>query len=188
MGLSPEDEARLGPERATRVRTFRLILNLAQRMRTSMDKRLRADGLTTQQAALISIVDSLGTPSLSDVSRWLGTTHQNARQIADALERKGFVRITADAEDARVRRLRTTERSRTYWRRRSATDQEHVVDWFAGLSSAEVTTLFDLLYRITQNLSIELEAGGAGAGAGDRVEPAPPAAAASPQRRSVHIG
>jgi len=166
MGLSPEDEARLGPDRATRVRTFRLILTVAQRMRTSMDKRLRADGLTTQQAALISIVDTLGTPSLSDVSRRLGTTHQNARQIADALERKGFLRIATDPGDARVRRLHTTERSRAYWLRRSATDQDHVVDWFDGLSTAEVTTLFNLLDRVTGNLSGEPEAPDAAAGAG----------------------
>lgn len=152
MGLSPQDAERLGPDRATRVRTFRLVVNLAQRMRTAMDQRLRPDGLTTQQAALISTVDALGTPSLSEVARWLGTTHQNARQIADALERKEFIRITVDPGDARVRRLQTTERSRKYWQGRSAADQDHVTEWFDGLSPAEVTTLFDLLYRINQNL------------------------------------
>jgi DNA-binding MarR family transcriptional regulator len=155
MGLPPGEAERLGPDRATRVRTFRLVITLAQRMRTAMDQRLRPDGLTTQQAALISTVDALGTPSLSEVSRHLGTTHQNARQIADALERKGFVRITVDPGDARVRRLATTERNREYWQGRSAADQDHVVEWFDGLSPAEMKTLFALLHRINQNLSQE---------------------------------
>jgi DNA-binding MarR family transcriptional regulator len=160
LGLPPEDEARLGPDGATRVRTFRLVLHLAQRMRMRMDTRLRADGLTTQQAALISFVDSLGTPSLSEVARELGTTHQNARQIADALERKGFLSIVADRADARVRRLHTTEGSQTYRRLRSEADQDHVVGWFDGLSEAEVMTLFDLLYRVTGNLRREPEPDG----------------------------
>jgi DNA-binding MarR family transcriptional regulator len=152
MGLPPEDEARLGPDGATRVRTFRLVLHLAQQMRTRMDARLRSGGLTTQQAALISIVDSLGTPSLSEVAHGLGSTHQNARQIADALQRKGFLRIVPDPADARVRRLHTTARSRAYWQRRSNADQDHVVGWFDGLSQAEVRTLFELLYRVTGNV------------------------------------
>jgi len=61
-----------------------------------MDQLLRADGLTTQQAAIITVVDLLGTPSLSQAATALGTTHQNARQLADALERKGFLRISTD--------------------------------------------------------------------------------------------
>lgn len=148
MGLSAAEARRLGQEGAQRVRTFRLVLALAQQMRTAMDKRLRADGLTTQQAALITVVDALGIPSLSEVAHGLGTTHQNARQIADALERKGFLRIEHDSADGRVRRLRTTTRSHTYWEQRSPADQDHVVAWFDGLTHNEVTTLFDLLARV----------------------------------------
>jgi hypothetical protein len=38
----------------------------------------------------------LGTPSLSQAAAALGTTHQNARQLADALQRKGFLQISTD--------------------------------------------------------------------------------------------
>ena len=96
LGLSDEDAARLGEDGAVRVRTFRLIVVVAQELRTLMDQLLRADGLTTQQAAIITVVDMFGTPSLSQAATALGTTHQNARQLADALERKGFLRISTD--------------------------------------------------------------------------------------------
>ena len=43
-----------------------------------MDQLLRADGLTTQQAALITVVDLLGTRSLSQAAAALWTTHQPA--------------------------------------------------------------------------------------------------------------
>ena len=148
LGLSDEDAARLGEDGAVRVRTFRLIVVVAQEVRTLMDQLLRADGLTTQQAAMITIVDLLGTPSLSQAATALGTTHQNARQLADALERKGFLQISADQADARVRRLRTTAKSESYWRDRSAADQQQVLDWFGGLTPAEAQTLFELLAKV----------------------------------------
>ena len=148
LGLAAEDAARLGRDGAVRVRTFRLIILLAQQLRTLMDQQLRPDGLTTQQAALITAVDVLGTPSLSQTAAALGTTHQNARQVADALRRKGFLTVTEDPADARVRRLATTGRSHDYWQRRSAADQQQVAGWFADLTADEAQLLFDLLSRV----------------------------------------
>jgi DNA-binding MarR family transcriptional regulator len=158
LGLTDEDAARLGTDGAVRIRTFRLIILLAQELRTLMDQLLRPDGLTTQQAALITAVDLLGAPSLSQTAVALGTTHQNARQLADALQRKGFLHVASDASDARVRRLRTTRKSRDYWRRRSPADQQHVIDWFADLTHDEAQILFGLLSRIERRARAELSA------------------------------
>ena len=113
-----------------------------------MDQLLRADGLTTQQAAIITVVDLLGTPSLSQAATALGTTHQNARQLVDPLERKGFLRVSMDESDARVQRLTTTAKSKSYWRDRSPADQQQVLDWFSDLTPAEAQTLFELLAKV----------------------------------------
>jgi DNA-binding MarR family transcriptional regulator len=122
-----------------------------------MDQRLRPDDLTTQQAALITIVDALGTPSLSQAASTLGTTHQNVKQIALALTRKGFLEIVPDEADGRVRRLVTTTRSRDYWRRRSPSDHESVLQWFAGLSPADATALLQLLLRLQDSVRAALD-------------------------------
>jgi DNA-binding MarR family transcriptional regulator len=140
---------------------LRLIIMLAQELRTLMDQLLREDGLTTQQAALITIVEAIGAPSLSQAAAALGTTHQNAKQIAAALERKGFLRIDADESDRRVRRLTATAKSRAYWKQRSATDYEHVFAWFADLSAREAETLFELLLRVEHTTRAALDADGA---------------------------
>jgi DNA-binding MarR family transcriptional regulator len=168
LGL-PEDEAgRLGEDAATRVRIFRLLIVLAQELRTLMDQRLRPDGLTTQQAALITVVDAMGAPSLSQAAAALGTTHQNARQIADALVRKGLLSIGPDEKDARVRRLRTTEQNRAYWRQRSWPDQQAVLGWFDCLTAEEAATLFDLLLRVDAQVRL---GAGTGHGADESAEP-----------------
>jgi DNA-binding MarR family transcriptional regulator len=148
MGLGEAEAAALGEGGATRVRTFRLILVVAQTMRTMMDDLLRADGLTTQQAALISVAEALSGPSLSSAAAALGTTRQNVKQVARALERKGFLRVVPDVDDARVRRLIVTEKSREHWRGRSGEDQRTVAGWFGVLSDDEAATLFELLSRL----------------------------------------
>jgi DNA-binding MarR family transcriptional regulator len=155
LGVSEEAEAELGSGNAMRIRLFRLMLGVAQGMRTRMDEVLRPDGLTTQQAALITAVEALSTPSLTQAAELLGTTHQNLRQVADALVRKGFLRIVQDAQDGRVRRLVTTEKSDAYWGRRSPADYERVYGWFAGLTEDEVRTLFELLWRVGERLRAE---------------------------------
>jgi DNA-binding MarR family transcriptional regulator len=160
LGLDEDEAARLGRDRATRIRTFRLIVLLAQEMRTLMDQLLRDDGLTTQQAALITVVEAIGAPSLSQAAAALGTTHQNAKQIAIALERKGFLRIDPDASDRRVRRLAGTAKSRAYWKRRSPSDYEQVLAWFADLSERDAETLFELLLRVERTTRAALDGDG----------------------------
>ena len=150
LRVNEEQAARLGDDGATRIATFRLIVLVAQELRTLMDQLLREDDLTTQQAALTSVVDALGAPSLSEAAQALGTTHQNAKQVAVALERKGFLRIVPDERDARVRRLVTTAKSRRLWQRRSPDDQQQVLEWFSDLNPDEAKTLFELLLRVEQ--------------------------------------
>ena len=66
------------------VRAFRVLLLVGQRLHRLMDQRLRADGLTTQQAALLTVVTALGRPSLGEAADAMGTTHQNAAQLVAA--------------------------------------------------------------------------------------------------------
>jgi hypothetical protein len=61
------------------VRAFRFALVLGQRLRYLMDDRLRAAGLTTQQAALLTAARALGGPALTEAAAALGTTHQAPR-------------------------------------------------------------------------------------------------------------
>lgn len=157
LGLADVEAAALGAGDAARVRTFRLIHLVAQTLRTMMDDELRPDGLTTQQAALLNVADALSGPSLTRAAEVLGTTRQNAKQLARALERKGFLVVERDADDARVRRLVVTEKHRELWQGRSADDQRMVVEWFSALSDVEVETLFDLLYRLGGGLRASAE-------------------------------
>lgn len=134
------------------VRAFRTTLMLAQKLRNEMDQRLRGDGLTTQQAALITAVKAMGTPSLAQAAAALGSTHQNVAQIVAALQRKGLLEVEPDPADRRRKLLSATERSAAYWRARDAGDIAAVSGWFADLSPAELETFCELADRVITRL------------------------------------
>jgi DNA-binding MarR family transcriptional regulator len=155
FGLSEEEAQEMGEDNATRIRTLRAVLLLAQILRTRLDNLYRADGLTTQQATLLSIVRSRGTPTLGQVAETMGTSHQNVKQLVIALERKGFLEYIPDPHDARIRRLHTTAQNEQYWKDRDPDDFSKVLPWFDNLNPNEAETLLELVGRLYGNLREE---------------------------------
>jgi DNA-binding MarR family transcriptional regulator len=149
--LTPE-ELRAAGDAGDAVRCFRLILYLGQRLRYLADRRLRGEGLTSQQGFLLTVVRMRGRPTLGEVAAAMSTTHQNVKQIAVALERKGMVRFVADEDDARVRRLAPTEAGERGWEDRNAGDFAAIADWFAGLSAGEQRQMAGLLGRLAGSI------------------------------------
>lgn len=135
------------------VRAFRVLLLVGQRLHRLMDDRLRADGLTTQQAALLTVVTALGKPSLTEAADAMGTSHQNTAQLVTALTRKQFLRVESDPADRRRRRLLATEASHHYWDHRDHADHAAVAGWFATLTDDEIHTLTTLAERLLVDLS-----------------------------------
>ena len=134
------------------VRAFRTVLVLAQKLRYAMDDRLRADGLTTQQAALITVVEASGEPSLAEAAAVLGSTHQNVAQIVAALVRKEMLEVRPDPADKRRKLLSTTKTNAAYWKQRDEGDFAAVADWFDDLSPAELKTFCELADRVLGRL------------------------------------
>jgi DNA-binding MarR family transcriptional regulator len=139
----------LPPVRADRVRLFRLLLATAARMRAALDRELAASGITTQQAALLQCVQAQPeAPTLGAVALAMSMTHQNVKQIALALQRKGFLNIAVDAADRRARRLVLTAHHHHFWSQRNPQDFSLVEGLSAGLADAEMQTLVGLLIRL----------------------------------------
>jgi len=129
------------------VQAFRLVLALGQELRTLMDQRLAPSGLTTQQAALLTVIEILGRPSMTEAARALATTHQNVKQLATALERKGFLTMVQDDRDARSKRMLTTERHKAFWTQRNPQDHTCVAQWLSHLDEDETASLVRLLAK-----------------------------------------
>jgi DNA-binding MarR family transcriptional regulator len=151
MAMSPEEARRLGKRRATRLLAVRAVVALAPRIRAIIDRELEGDGLTTQQAALLTVARN--GPTLSEAARALATTRQNTKQIVDALVRKGFVELEPDRDDQRATRLRVTAKSDAYWEAHEARHHEPLLRLFDGLPPAAVATCVDVLWALVERAS-----------------------------------
>lgn len=143
----------LPANRAQRVRVFRLLLHTSARLRGEMDKALAPTGVTVQQAAMLQFIEAqAAAPVMSQVAQGLRMSHQNVKQIARVLERKGFVCIAVDEADRRARRLVLTEHHHRFWRARNPSDFDGVARWTSGLTDAEVDALSGLLAKLGRGL------------------------------------
>lgn len=143
----------INPNATPSVRLFRVIVTLGTHLQSLMDRRLAAIGLTTQQAAVLTIVDLADhPPSLGLISTRLGTTHQNVRQIVTALERKGLVTITIDPDDRRVRRVSITPKVSDLFSDRDRDDRTAVAQWLAVLDEEDKDTAASLLESVLFDL------------------------------------
>lgn len=145
----------LPPGRREKVLLFRLVIGLAGRLRGRLDQRLAADGVTTQQATLLTLARAAPTPpTQGELARALGVSHQNVRQLATALERKGLLRVVTDEADRRVRRLVPTAAVSRVFARRDDDDFAAIEGWLSALSRAETTTALRLLRRLARGLPL----------------------------------
>jgi DNA-binding MarR family transcriptional regulator len=153
LDLSLDD---LGAAQADRVRAFRLLMVAGIRLRGLLDRALAPSGLTAQQGAMASWIEAQpAPPTLSAVAAGLGMTHQNVKQIAVALERKGFLEIRVGEEDRRSRRLVLTQAHHDFWRQRNPADLTAVQDWTAAWTDDEVRQALGLLQRLHQHLNAQ---------------------------------
>lgn len=144
----------LPPSRAARVRLFRVTVAAGSMLRSRLDREMAGTGVTTQQAALLQLIEAQPEPpTMGIVAAALSMTHQNVKQIAAALERKGFLSIVVDEQDRRARRLVLTALHRHLWAKRNPGDFEHVQAWTAGLDDREVEQAVTLLRKLVRGLA-----------------------------------
>lgn len=145
---------------ASRVRLFRLAVASGAALRNRLDREMAGSGVTTQQAALLQFIESCGdAPTMGTVAQGLSMTHQNVKQIALVLERKGFLVIEVDEQDRRARRLRLTPAHRRFWARRNPGDFSKVQQWTAGLSDEEVRQACALLRKLFGSVAAQAPGG-----------------------------
>lgn len=138
--------------RATRL--FRMVVAASMALRGRMDARLAEVGLTTQQAAVLTFVESQSAPpTQGQIASFLGTSHQNVRQLLNGLERKGLVRVRVDPRDRRSRRVVTTSAVGPLFADRDEADHRAVRDWLSALSEDEIEQMCRLLGRVLDDLA-----------------------------------
>jgi DNA-binding MarR family transcriptional regulator len=96
---------------------FGTIFVVSNRIDALLEREFNKFDITTKQWFLSIIIDNLfdSPPTIKEVAREMGSSHQNVKQIALKLEQKGLLILEKDREDARVTRLKLTENGHDFW-------------------------------------------------------------------------
>jgi len=132
--------------------SFGYLFLLSRRFEYVTDQVLKRDGLTTKQLLVLIVVtkgfDKL--PSVSEVANVLSTSHQNVKQIAKQLEKRGFIKLVRDEEDRRKWLLTVTKQSQEYWDSKTEEHSAAMLSLFHALTPREVEHFYRLIRKLIE--------------------------------------
>jgi DNA-binding MarR family transcriptional regulator len=129
-----------------------MVFMVEQRWRYIIDKELERDGITSKQWLML-IVISAGfkhAPSIQEVSDAMSTTHQNVKQIAASMERRGFMTLERDPKNKRIIRLKVTQKCHDLFKSREESDVKALLSLFENLTDDDIRSLFTIIARMEQ--------------------------------------
>ena len=92
------------------------------------------------------------SPTIKELSRIMGSSHQNVKQILNKLEAKGYVVIEFDKEDKRKQRIILTEKTRAFCEAHEEGSQKIVKQLFEGIEEEEIQIVIRTLLKMGKNL------------------------------------
>ncbi|MCW4011667.1 MAG: MarR family transcriptional regulator [Candidatus Bathyarchaeota archaeon] len=129
---------------------FGSIFLLSQKLQYINDHELGKLGLTTKQFLVLGAVDTAfeNPPTLNEVAMVLSTSRQNVKQLANQLEKKGFMELVSDPSDKRKVLLKTTEKNHAFWESHTEETMVFFRRLFGELTNDEVEELYLLLNKL----------------------------------------
>ncbi|WP_250674985.1 hypothetical protein LZ906_016750 (plasmid) [Paraclostridium ghonii] len=130
---------------------FGSIFALANRLQALGDKM--DENVTVKQwffIATISMVNS--NPSISEISKLIGTSRQNTKKMALLLQNQGFLIIQEDESDKRISRISLTQKCFEYFQGRQSMEEEFMKSLFQGFSQKNIEDLSNGIALLMNNL------------------------------------
>lgn len=130
---------------------------IQQRWSYIINKKLANDQITTKQWLMMIIMANAfqNPPSMQEVADAMSTTHQNVKQLATRLEKRGFLKIERDPKNRRILRLKVTEECIQFWENRGLEDMKTINSHFEGLDNEEIRNLFEIMSKM-EKVSLNL--------------------------------
>lgn len=128
---------------------------IANKMNTLLERELKEYAITSKQWFLTVIIENSfdEPPTIKEAASAMGSSHQNVKQIALKLEQKGFVTLEKDKRDARVTRIRLTDKSDIFSEIIQAKATVFTDDLFRGIGADEMSKARVVLYNMMTNLA-----------------------------------
>jgi DNA-binding MarR family transcriptional regulator len=139
---------------------FPNIFLLSLKLENISNRTLQKDDLTIKQFLLIASIESFDhAPSIKEVAEKVSTSHQSVKEIANRLEKRGFISIEKDPNDKRVLRLRTTQKNWDYWESRLGEHEDLIFRMFEIFSNKEIHQFNEMILRFVDHLQTNFNVG-----------------------------
>lgn len=103
--------------------------------------------------AIICINFCRESPSIKELAKIMGSSHQNVKQILLKLERKGFVEILTDSEDKRRQRIKLTKKCMDFCEENEEKSDRAVQAMFEGISEEQLRVTVRTIMQMEENLN-----------------------------------
>lgn len=91
-------------------------------------------------------------PSLKELAKVSGSSHQNVKQVALKLEQKDLVNLYKDTKDARVTRVRLSASSPAFSAQSDGDAQKFLSDLYEGVTEEELNVVRKVFEKLERNL------------------------------------
>jgi DNA-binding MarR family transcriptional regulator len=140
------------PDREYILGNFFIVANKLNKM---MDRELEEFDITTKQLILSAVVDTLfeDSPAIKEVAYEMGSSHQNVKQIALKLHKKGLLQFEKDKSDNRLTRLKISEDSQEFWKSTHKKGNKFTNLLFDGIDNEDLLAFRKTFGKIIDNIS-----------------------------------
>ncbi len=137
---------------------FGSIFTLSNKLQILGDKFDK--NLTIKQWLLLAGIDKSEStsPTISEVAAIIGSSRQNAKKMISILEKRQFVEVRKDKDDARILRISLTEKCKDYFKEREKRELEFIEQLYDGFDSSLINNLCKGISKLEKNiLKIEVD-------------------------------
>lgn len=133
---------------------FGSLFVLANRVDTLLERALQKFDISSKQWFLSVCINSLFDypPSLKELARESGSSHQNVKQVALKLQDKNLLELYKDPKDARMTRVASTPNSVEFWQKTNHDSQQFMSKLFDNISEEELTVVRRVFNQLSVNL------------------------------------
>lgn len=91
-------------------------------------------------------------PTMNDLSKVMGCSRQNVKQIVSSLEKKGFIELRVSETDKRKQQIYLTKKSFEMAEKYRIKETEFIDRMFRGVTEEEVDVVYGIISKIEVNL------------------------------------
>lgn len=92
-------------------------------------------------------------PTINEIARLMGSSHQNVKQLLLKLEKRGYITIIQDENDRRKQRIILTEDCKKFWKKYERGSERIIASIFEGIEEDQIMTTIQTIIKMQKNVN-----------------------------------